>query len=148
MTNKEYSQMTKNASEKSTVFKDCVCAFLVGGAICVLGQGLSDIYYMLNINFTSAKTLTSITLIALSIILTGLNIYPKIAKFAGAGTLVPITGFANACASPAIEFKTEGQILGVGANIFKISGPVIVYGLLAGWLYGLIYYFCLKFGIV
>lgn len=148
MTNKEYSEMTKQASEKSTVFKDCISAFFVGGAICVLGQALTDIYSRLDINSTSAKSLTSITLIALSIFLTGLNIYPKIAKFAGAGTLVPITGFANACASPAIEFKTEGQILGVGANIFKISGPVIVYGLFAGWLYGLIYYFCFKFGIV
>lgn len=148
MTNKEYSQMTKEACEKSTVFKDCICAFAVGGLICVLGQALTDLYSILDINMMSAKSLTSISLIAISIILTGLNIYPKIAKFAGAGTLVPITGFANACASPAIEFKTEGQILGVGANIFKISGPVIVYGLFAGWLYGLIYYFCFKLGLI
>ena len=97
---------------------------------------------------TTAKTLSSITLVALSILLTGFNLYPKISKFAGAGTLVPITGFANACASAAIEFKTEGQVLGTGANIFKISGPVIIFGLLAGWIYGVIYYICFKFGIV
>ena len=148
MTNEKYSKMVENASDKSTVFKDCVCAFLVGGAICVLGQALSDIYWKFcSVQLTTAKALTSISLVALSIILTGMNIYPKISKFAGAGTLVPITGFANACASAAIEFKTEGQILGTGANIFKISGPVIVFGLLAGWVYGIIYYICFKFGI-
>lgn len=140
MTNKEYSKMTEKLSDKSTVFTDCVWAFLVGGLICVIGQALGDLYFKMGVNLTSAKTLSSISLIALSIILTGLNIYPKISKYAGAGTLVPITGFANACASPAIEFKTEGQVLGVGANLFKISGPVIVYGLFAGWIYGLIYY--------
>ena len=140
MTNKEYSKMTEKACDKSTVFIDCVWAFLVGGLICVIGQVLGDLYFKIGVNLTSAKTLSSISLIALSIILTGLNIYPKISKYAGAGTLVPITGFANACASPAIEFKTEGQVLGVGANLFKIYGPVIVYGLFAGWIYGLIYY--------
>lgn len=145
MTNKEYSEMTKRASDKSNVLVDCIYAFLTGGAICVLGQALADIYFKTGINLTSAKTLSSITLVALSIILTGLNIYPKLSKFAGAGTLVPITGFANACAAPAIEFKTEGQVLGVGANIFKISGPVIVYGLFAGWIYGIIYWIYMMF---
>ena len=128
-------------STNSNVLKDCTFAFLVGGAICTLGQALTDLYWQVfEMPMNSAKALTSITLITLSIILTGLNIYPKIAKFAGAGTLVPITGFANACASAAIEFKTEGRILGTGANIFKISGPVIVFGLLAGWIYGVIYW--------
>ena len=128
-------------SKNSNVLKDCTFAFLVGGAICTLGQALTDLYWQVfEMPMNSAKALTSITLITLSIILTGLNIYPKIAKFAGAGTLVPITGFANACASAAIEFKTEGRVLGTGANIFKISGPVIVFGLLAGWIYGVIYY--------
>ncbi|MGN0174333.1 MAG: SpoVA/SpoVAEb family sporulation membrane protein [Acutalibacteraceae bacterium] len=148
MTNKEYSQMTAAASDKSSVLPDCLWAFFVGGLICVLGQALGDLYFKCGVNLVSAKTLASISLVALSIILTGLNIYPKISKYAGAGTLVPITGFANACAAPAIEFKTEGQVLGVGANLFKISGPVIVYGLFAGWIYGIIYYCCLKFGII
>ena len=141
MTNEKYSKMVSKASDKSNTLKDCICAFLVGGSICVLGQASTDFYFRIcEISLTTSRALTSITLITLSIILTGLNIYPKIAKFAGAGTLVPITGFANACASAAIEFKTEGQILGTGANIFKISGPVIVFGLLAGWVYGVIYY--------
>ncbi|MBQ7128707.1 MAG: SpoVA/SpoVAEb family sporulation membrane protein [Clostridia bacterium] len=140
MTNKEYSKMVDNANEKSNVLKDCFFAFLVGGLICVLGQALCDLYRMCDDNILNARALSSITLVAISIILTGLNIYPKIAKFAGAGTLVPITGFANACASPAIEFKPEGHVLGIGANIFKISGPVIVYGLFAGWIYGIFVY--------
>lgn len=149
MTNEKYSKMVEEACDKSNVLKDCVCAFLVGGAICVLGQAITDIYWQFcSVQLTTAKILTSITLVTLSIVLTGLNLYPKISKFAGAGTLVPITGFANACAAAAIEFKTEGQILGTGANIFKISGPVIVFGLLTGWVYGVVYYVCFKFGIV
>lgn len=140
MTNKEYARLVEKANKKSNVLKDCVLAFLVGGLICVLGQALNDGYKMCFDNELSAKTLASITLIAISILLTGLNIYPKIAKFAGAGTLVPITGFANACAAPAIEFKPEGYVLGIGANIFKISGPVIVYGLFSGFVYGILFY--------
>ncbi len=140
MTNKEYARLVEKANKKSNVLKDCVLAFLVGGLICVLGQALNDGYKMCIDNELSAKTLASITLIAISILLTGLNIYPKIAKFAGAGTLVPITGFANACAAPAIEFKPEGYVLGIGANIFKISGPVIVYGLFSGFVYGILFY--------
>ena len=149
MNNKKYKQLAEQVASKSNVLKDCLFAFLVGGTICVIGQAFSDMYWLIfKMSLTTARALTSITLITLSIILTGLNIYPKIAKFAGAGTLVPITGFANACASAAIEFKTEGRILGTGANIFKISGPVIVFGLLAGWIYGVIYYICFMFGIV
>lgn len=140
MTNKEYSKLVDKANNKSFVLKDCFFAFFTGGLICVLGQSLCDAFKFLGSSTLDAKTLSSITLIAIAIILTGLNIYPKIAKFAGAGTLVPITGFANACASPAIEFKPEGHILGIGANIFKISGPVIVYGLFAGWVFGIIIY--------
>ena len=141
MNNKRYLKLSQSMSKNSNVLKDCTFAFLVGGVICTLGQALTDLYWQVfEMPMNSAKALTSITLITLSIILTGLNIYPKIAKFAGAGTLVPITGFANACASAAIEFKTEGKVLGTGANIFKISGPVIVFGLLAGWIYGVICY--------
>ena len=141
MTNEKYSQMVSEACDKSNVLKDCVCAFLVGGGICVLGQALADLYWQVcSLQLTTAKTLSSITLVALSILLTGFNLYPKISKFAGAGTLVPITGFANACASAAIEFKTEGFVLGVGAKIFSIAGPVILYGTAAGVVYGLIYW--------
>ena len=132
------SELISKHSGKSEVLKNCTWAFLVGGAICALGQALCEIYSNLGLADQNAKNLTSISLIFLSILLTGLNIYPKIARKAGAGTLVPITGFANACASPAIEYKPEGHIFGIGANIFKISGPVIVYGLFAGWVYGLV----------
>lgn len=139
MNNKKYAKMTEHASDKSEVLKDTFFSFLVGGLICVLGQAISDLYWQVfEMSLLTSRALTSITLITISIILTGINVYPKISKFAGAGTLVPITGFANACAAAAIEFKTEGRILGTGANIFKISGPVIVFGLLAGWIYGFI----------
>lgn len=149
MNNKKYAKMTERASDKSEVLKDTFFAFVIGGIICVLGQAITDMYWLgFGVSLNTARALTSISLIATSIILTGLNIYPKISKLAGAGTLVPITGFANACASAAIEFKTEGRILGTGANIFKISGPVIVFGLLSGWVYGVIYYICYYFGIV
>ena len=141
MNNKKYKKLAEQVASKSNVLKDCFCAFLVGGAICVLGQAFSDFYWqVLEVSLSTARALTSISLITLSIILTGLNIYPKIAKFAGAGTLVPITGFANAVVSPAIEFKSEGWVLGLGANMFKIAGPVIVYGTVASVVYGIIYW--------
>ena len=140
MNNEKYANLVKKFSDKSNVFTDCLWAFFVGGVICVIGQAFSDFYWQIvSVSLSTARTLASISLITISILLTGFNIYPKISKKAGAGTLVPITGFANACASAAIEFKTEGQILGTGANIFKISGPVIVFGLLSGWIYGVIY---------
>ena len=140
MKNSEYTKLISKHSGKSESFKNCLWAFLVGGTICVIGQALSDLYFSLGINLQSAKTLTSISLIFLSILLTGLNIYPKIARKAGAGTLVPITAFANACASPAMEYKPEGFVLGVGANMFKIAGPVIVYGTVASVIYGVVYW--------
>ena len=138
MKSSQYSKLISKHSGKSESLKNCAWAFFVGGAICTLGQVLCEIYQTLGIDSQNAKNLTSISLIFLSILLTGLNIYPKLARKAGAGTLVPITGFANACASPAIEYKPEGHIFGIGANLFKISGPVIVYGLFAGWVYGVI----------
>ncbi len=141
MTNKEYSSMTKKASPGSKSLKNCLNAFWVGGLICVIGQALFDLYtnyFMLEMSAASA--FVSISLVALSIILTALGSYQKIAKFAGAGTLVPITGFANAMASPAIEFKTEGHIMGIGAKMFSIAGPVIVFGLVADFVYAIILY--------
>ena len=115
-------------------------AFLVGGAICVLGQAFMVFYEKMGVEQKYASTLVSMTLVALSALLTGLSLYDDIAKFAGAGTLVPITGFANAISAPAVEFKTEGFILGVGAKMFTIAGPVIVYGVSASVVYGVVYW--------
>ena len=140
MTEKEYGKLVKDMAPKSPIVKDCIFAFLIGGAICALGQVFINLYSMLDLDETQASTAASMTLVALSALLTGLSLYDNIAKHAGAGTLVPITGFANAISAPAIEFKTEGFILGVGAKMFTIAGPVIVYGISAGVVYGLIYW--------
>ena len=145
ITNKEYKRMVKKASKKSPKLKDCIWAFLVGGVICTLGQILLEIFKSLDLNEKVVKALVPVTLIFIAILLTGLKIFPKIAKHAGAGTLVPITGFANAVASPAIEFKNEGFVLGVGANMFKIAGPVIAYGTIASVVYGVIYWIAILF---
>lgn len=139
---KEYSQLTDKKSPNSNTLKNCICAFLVGGLICTIGQGLTNIYISLGATETNARTWTSVSLVFLGVLLTALKVYDSIAKHAGAGTLVPITGFANSVASPAIEFKSEGFILGLGAKMFTIAGPVIVYGTLAGAVYGLIYAIC------
>ena len=139
MTEKEYTKLVNQRMPKSPMWKDCLWAFLIGGAICTLGQGLLNLYSQW-LDETDAGTAASMTLVALSALLTGLSLYDNIAKYAGAGTLVPITGFANSIAAPAVEFKTEGFILGVGAKMFTIAGPVIVYGLTAGVAYGLIYW--------
>ena len=140
MTEKEYAKLVKDLSPKSPILKDCIWAFLVGGAICTLGQLIKNGYLALGLDQETAGTAVSMTLIALSALFTGLSLYDNLAKYAGAGTLVPITGFANAVAAPAVEFKTEGFILGVGAKMFTIAGPVIVYGLSASVVYGLIYW--------
>jgi len=140
MTEKEYGKLIKDMAPKSPIWKDCFNAFWIGGLICALGQAIQNGYGALGLDKTDAGTATSMTLVALSALLTGLSLYDNIAKHAGAGTLVPITGFANAIAAPAIEFKTEGFILGVGAKMFTIAGPVIVYGVSASVIYGLIYW--------
>ena len=140
MTEREYGKLVKEMSPKSPIKKDCFNAFWIGGLICTLGQLIMNGYSALGLDQTDAGTATSMTLVALSALLTGLSLYDNIAKYAGAGTLVPITGFANAIAAPAVEFKTEGFILGVGAKIFQIAGPVIVYGVSASVIYGLIYW--------
>ncbi|MBQ5564819.1 MAG: stage V sporulation protein AC [Clostridia bacterium] len=135
----EYASMVNNASPKSKLLKDCIGAFSVGGFICLVGQALSDTYqFALGMDIKDARCLTSITLVFLSALFTALSWYDNIAKFAGAGTLVPITGFANAVVSPAIEFKSEGYIGGLGAKMFIIAGPVIVYGTVSSILYGLV----------
>ena len=140
MTEKEYGRLVKSMAPKSPIVKDCLFAFLIGGLICTLGQAILNGYSALGLSKEDAGTATSCTLVALSALLTGLSLYDNIAKHAGAGTLVPITGFANAISSAAIEFKTEGFILGVGAKMFTIAGPVIVYGVSASVVYGLIYW--------
>ena len=141
MTDKQkYSKMVEKQTKNSPILKNCIKAFLFGGAICTVGQVLTDVYMSLKIEKTDAQTLTSITLVLVGVLLTAFHVYEKIAKHAGAGTLVPITGFANSVASPAIEFKSEGFILGVGAMMFTIAGPVIVYGTVASVVYGFIYW--------
>lgn len=140
----QYSEMYKEASYGTKWWVTIPKAFLFGGLICVIGQSLMDMYLYLGLSKDNASMSVSITLIFLSALLTGLGWYDRIAKHAGAGTLVPITGFANSVAAPALEFKTEGYILGLGAKIFIISGPVILYGTLASVLYGLIYYLFLR----
>ena len=138
--NKEYDRIVKKISPKSPKIKDFIWAYCVGGFICVIGQLLTGLYTYLDFNEKVVKMLVPVTLIFIAALLTGLKLFDKIAKRAGAGTLVPITGFANAVVSPAIEFKSEGFILGVGANMFKIAGPVIVYGTVASVIYGVIYW--------
>lgn len=140
MTEKEYEKLVQKAAPKSPLGKDCLNAFWIGGLICTLGQLLTNGYGALGMDKDAAATAASISLVVLSALLTGLSLYDDLAKYGGAGTLVPITGFANAIAAPAVEFKTEGFILGVGAKLFTIAGPVIVYGLSASVLYGFIYW--------
>ena len=145
MTEKEYEKLIQKAAPKSPIGKDCLNAFWIGGLICMLGQILTNSYGAFGLDKDAASTATSITLVVLSALLTGLSLYDNLAKYGGAGTLVPITGFANAIAAPAVEFKTEGFILGVGAKLFTIAGPVIVYGLSASVVYGFIYWLWMLF---
>ena len=140
MTEKEYAKLVKDMSPKSPLGKDCWNAFWIGGLICAIGQLILNGYLALGLPEKVAGTAMSMTLVALSALLTGFSLYDNIAKHAGAGTLVPITGFANAISSAAIEFKTEGFILGVGTKMFTIAGPVIVYGVGASVICGLIYW--------
>ena len=140
MTEKEYGKLAESMAPKSPIWKDCLGAFVIGGLICTLGQFFMNCYSNWGLDETNAGTAASMSLVVLSALLTGLSLYDNIAKYAGAGTLVPITGFANSIAAPAVEFKTEGFVLGVGAKMFTIAGPVIVYGVSASVAYGLIYW--------
>ena len=145
MNDREYQKLSSSLAPKSPMGKDCLNAFWIGGLICVLGQLAIRGYLALGLEKQDASTAASVSLVALSALLTGLSLYDDIAKHAGAGTLVPITGFANAISAPAVEFKTEGMILGTAAKMFTIAGPVIVYGLSAGVIYGLIYWLATLF---
>lgn len=140
VTPNEYKSIVKKHSPHSPVVKDTVLAFLFGGGICFFGQLLCYLYVWLGVDMENAYLLVTVTLIFIAALLTGLGVFDRIAKYAGAGTLVPVTGFANSVVSPAIDTRSEGLILGVGAKIFTVAGPVILYSTLSGTLYGIIYY--------
>ena len=140
ISNQEYGELAKRLSPPSSMAKTIPMAFLIGGAICTLGEALLNMYAALGFSQDDAGALTSMSLIFLSALLTGFKLYDRIAQHAGAGTLVPITGFANSIVSPALEFKSEGYVLGLGAKMFVIAGPVLVYGISASIVYGIIYY--------
>lgn len=141
MNEKEYVEYVEKRAKKSPILKNCLFAFIFGGGICTLGQGFFDLYKTLGLKEIDSRTLVSITLIFIASLLTGLGVFDNIARIAGAGTLVPITGFSNAVSSQAIDSKSEGFVLGVGAKIFTIAGPVILFGTSTGVIYGIIYYF-------
>ena len=141
MNKNDYGKYVKARAKKSSSLKNCFFAFVFGGGICTVGQLFKELYLYLNIREQDASTVASISLIIIAGLLTGIGVFDNIAKIAGAGTLVPITGFANAIVSPAVDTKSEGSIFGVGAKIFAIAGPVILYGLTSGVIYGFIYYF-------
>ena len=134
----EYQKFVQDRAKSSPIVKNCALAFVIGGGICVLGQAVMDGWTALGLEKTDAGTATSICLVFLSVLLTGINLYNKLGRYGGAGTLVPITGFANAVASPAIDFKTEGMVTGMAAKMFTVAGPVIVFGVTASVAYGVI----------
>ncbi len=137
----QYDNIVKEHSPKNKVISNTIKAFVVGGIICCIGELLTNTYTGMGLTFNEASTFTTDSLIAISVILTGFNVYDNIGKFAGAGALIPITGFANSMASAAMEYKKEGYIYGLGAKLFTIAGPVIVYGVIASVIIGIIYYF-------
>lgn len=139
ITGGEYEKMTKKASPPSEKVRNGFFAFLIGGLICAIGEGLSMLYEKLGLDADDVKLLVPVTLIVAAAVLTTIGVFDKIASYAGAGTIVPITGFANSIVSPAMEFRSEGRILGTGAQMFRIAGPVLVYGSAAAAIYGLIY---------
>ncbi len=140
MDSKNYQQLVSNTTPKSPLIKDCIFAFLFGGSICCFGQLLKTVYTNMGLTEDEVKLAVPTTIIIITAILTGSGLFAKIARYAGAGTAVPITGFANSVVSPAVEFSAEGKILGTGAKMFNLAGPVIVYGCSAASLYGLIYF--------
>lgn len=146
MTDKDYDKMVKKTSPNSKIFLDTSLAFIIGGTICMIGQILTNLYLRLDMDKETASNLTSVSMIFIGAFLTSLNIYGDIARFGGAGTLVPITGFANSVVSSAMEFKSEGFIMGLGTKIFTIAGPVVVYAIISGVVCGILKYIMLMFG--
>jgi len=145
---REYGKYVKEVTPVFSLWKNMLYAFLVGGTICTIGQVLTNVFMSMDMEKEVASSWTTLCLIAGSILLTGLNLYPRIVKFAGAGALVPITGFANSVVAPAIEYKAEGQVFGVGCKIFTIAGPVILFGIFSSWVLGLIYWIASTMGVV
>lgn len=145
--NESYNDYVEQVTPKHSCLKNCAQAFVTGGIICTIGQAVMNMYMIWNDKDTAAAW-TTLTLVLISVILTALNIYPSITKWGGAGSLVPITGFANSVAAPAIEFKKEGYVFGVGCKIFTIAGPVILYGILLSWMLGIIYWILIFAGII
>ena len=139
MDKNEYKVLIRKHTPPSPILKNCACAFLIGGGICAAAQWLSYLYMTLGAQREVAGTLVRVTLILLAAALTGFGVFDNVARVAGAGTLVPITGFANAVVSPALDTKSEGWVTGVGAKIFTVAGPVILYGILCGAIYGVLY---------
>ncbi len=145
----EYNKYVEAVTPKHNCFKNCVNAFIVGGLICTFGQFINNLLISnYSFNEDDAASYTSIVLILCSVLLTGLNLYKKLAKFGGAGALVPITGFANSVAAPTIEYQKEGEVFGKGVKIFTIAGPVILFGILTSWVLGLIYWFLLSINLI
>lgn len=140
MSNQEYSDLVDSKAQKSKIVKNVILAFIIGGIICIIGQIIVNISMYFGVDEKDARNICSITLIFLGAFLTALNLYSKLGKFAGAGSIVPITGFSNSIVAPAIEFKTEGYILGLGANMFKVAGPVLVYGITSSVIVGFVYW--------
>lgn len=138
--NEQYNQYVEQVTPKANCLLNCVKAFITGGAICTFGQLLTVFFLNSGMGKEDAASYTTICLVFTSIVLTGFNIYPLITAWGGAGSLVPITGFANSVVAPAIEYKKEGQVFGIGCKIFTISGPVILYGILSSWILGMIYF--------
>ena len=138
MTKEEYQRYVAQKAQKSPIVKDTACAFLIGGGICVIGQAILNLAKGQGLDQTAAGTVTTICLVGLSALLTGLNLYNKLARFGGAGTLVPVTGCANAVVAPAIDFKAEGFVTGMAAKMFLVAGPVLVFGTVAAAIYGVI----------
>lgn len=141
---KKYNKYVSEVTPKHSLFLNCIKAFITGGTICLIGQVFMSLFINSGMSNDKAASFTTLSLILLSVILTALNIYPLITKWGGAGSLVPITGFANSVVAPAIEYKKEGQVFGIGCKIFTISGPVILYGIMSSWFAGIIYYIILK----
>lgn len=137
---KQYNEYVNQVTPKANPWINFLKAYLIGGIICVVGQGFLNLYLYYGANKEDAAAFTTLTMVFLAVLLTGLNLYQKLANFAGAGTVVPITGFANSVAAPAIEFQKEGQVFGIGCKIFTIAGPVILYGIFSSWVFGIVYY--------
>lgn len=140
MTKEEFKEYVDKKTEKSPILKNIIFAFIIGGLICVIGQVVTNCLISKGLDEKTAKTISTVSLIFLGAFLTSINLYSKLGKYAGAGSTIPITGFSNSVVAPAIEYKTEGYILGLGANMFKVAGPVLVYGIISSFIYGIIYY--------